>query len=356
MLNKLNLYKNKKILVTGNTGFKGPWLALFLKAIGSNVIGYSNKILWKNGIFNKHNINSLKQYWGDIRNFNSIHKVIDNEKPDLVFHLAAQPLVSESYNKPYNTFNTNVNGTLNLLEIISKYYSDIPMIIITSDKVYKNNNENRSYTEQDELLGSCPYSTSKAVCEMISKSYFDINKKLTLRTVRAGNVIGGGDWSKNRIIPDLIKSYILKKDVIIRSPNSIRPWSYVLDIIYGYLLVGIDSLEKKYSYDSFNLAPIKKSDTTVLELSKRFIKKFGTKNLVILKDLSKFQEKNILKLSSNKSLSKLGWVNFIDLNEGLELTSSWYKKVLSGHDPFNLTNQNIKNYIQIMKNKEKLYA
>ena len=230
MLEELKKYKKKKVLITGNTGFKGPWLSLFLKALGARVVGYSDGIYWEKGIFNKKNITSIKQYYGDIRNYYNVYNVIKKEVPDIIFHLAAQPLVSESYKNPYNTFTTNINGTINILETVSKYYENIPVVIITSDKVYKNKNEDCYFNEDADIFGSCPYSTSKAACEMISHSYYNISRRMSIRNARAGNVIGGGDWSEDRIIPDLVNSYILNKRVIIRNPKSIRPWTFILDI------------------------------------------------------------------------------------------------------------------------------
>ncbi|MEC8099797.1 MAG: GDP-mannose 4,6-dehydratase, partial [Pseudomonadota bacterium] len=286
----------------------------------------------------------------------NVHSVIKKESPDIIFHLAAQPLVSESYKQPFNTLTININGTLNLLEIISKYYSDIPLVIITSDKVYKNNNESKFFDEDSDIYGSCPYSTSKAVCEMIAHSYYNISKNISIRTARAGNVLGGGDWSENRIIPDLVRSYMSKKSAIIRNPKSIRPWSYVLDIIIGYLIIGLDCIEKKPSFNSYNLSPLQKSSFTVLDLANKFLNKFDKRNPVVVDDLVEFKEKKFLKLSSNKIFKELNWSNQISFEDTVKLTAQWYQEVLSGLSPLKVTENNIKDYLQILNTKEKIYA
>ena len=253
MYDKLTIYKNKKVFITGNSGFKGAWLAVFLKELGADVIGYSDKIKWKKSIFDYKTINNINQFWGDIRDYKKLEKVILETKPDFIFHLAAQPLVIESYKNPYETFTVNINGTINILDIVHKHLPSVPLVIVTSDKVYNNNNkQNKKFSENSSLKGNCPYSISKVVCELVSSSYFSISNNLRVRTVRGGNVIGGGDWSKYRIVPDLVNSIIKKTTPTIRNPEHRRPWSYVLDIVFGYLLVGIDILDSKKSFEERN--------------------------------------------------------------------------------------------------------
>ncbi len=254
MHEKLLTYKNKKVFITGNSGFKGAWLSLFLKELGAKVIGYSDRIKWEKSVFDYNSINNIKQFWGDIRDYKSLEKCITENKPDFIFHLAAQPLVIEGFKSPFDTFTTNINGTLNLLDIIYKKFCSVPLILVTSDKVYDNcNNKIKKFSEISSLKGNCPYSVSKVICELLSSSYFGVEKNMIVRTVRGGNVIGGGDWSKNRIIPDLVKSFINQATPILRNPNHTRPWSYVLDTILGYLLVGLDTINSKKSFDSFNI-------------------------------------------------------------------------------------------------------
>ena len=356
MLEKLKSYRKKKVLITGNTGFKGPWLSLFLKTLGAKVIGYSDSIYWQRGIFDKKNINCIKQYWGDIRNYNNIKNVIKKETPDIIFHLAAQPIVLESYKNPYNTLTTNINGTINLLDTVFKNHNNIPLVIITSDKVYNNKNENKVFREESNIYGSCPYSSSKAACEMISESYYNISRNISIRTIRSGNVIGGGDWSENRIIPDLVKNYMINESTIIRNPMSIRPWLYVLDVIYGYLIIGLDCIEKKGSFNSYNLSPLEKSNVTVLELAKIFLNNFNAKDLIVLGNAMRFKEKKILKLTSNKIFKELSWSNKINFEEAIRLTALWYKEVILGKSPLKVTENNIKHYMHLLNTKEKKYA
>ena len=357
MQNKLNLYKGKRVLVTGNSGFKGAWLTIFLKELGAEVIGYSDKIKWKNSIFNNENIKSINHYWADIRDYEKLEKVVLLEKPDLIFHLAAQPLVIESYKSPFDTFTTNMNGTLNILNIVYKKLPNTPIVIVTSDKVYSNENKNKNFSESSLLNGSCPYSTSKAVCEMLANSYSNLSKKIKIRTVRAGNVIGGGDWSDNRIIPDLVKAIKLHKELILRNPKHTRPWSYVLDIVYGYLLIGLELFNSQVSFDTYNLAPINKNSKSVLDITREFLKHFNHKEIKIsCKYNNIFQEKEKLSLNTNKIRNNINWHNRVSFEGCIEKTAFWYSSVLDGNSPLNISEEFVKSYFNLINQSEKLYA
>ena len=356
MLNKLKLYKNKKVFITGNSGFKGAWLTVFLKELGADVIGYSDKIKWEKSIFDYNTINSIKQYWGDIRDYKNLENTILEANPDFVFHLAAQPLVIDSYENPFDTFTTNINGTLNLLDIIYKKFSSVPLIIVTSDKVYDNcNNEIKKFSETSVLNGNCPYSISKVICELISSSYFDIRKNMRVRTVRGGNVIGGGDWSKNRIVPDLVKSLINQTTPILRNPNHTRPWSYVLDTILGYLLVGLDAVNSKKSFDSFNIGSLDNENKTVLEVTKLFLKTFDTKNIKI-ENNNKYSEKKYLNLDATKARNILSWSSMVKFDELILQTANWYKRVLKNESPYHVTKELTKDYFKLINKKDRIYA
>ena len=351
----LNNLKNKKILITGNTGFKGAWLTLFLNILGAKVVGYSNVIPWRNSILTKKNINIFaKQYWGDITDFKKINKLIISEKPDLVFHLAAQPLVLEGFKNPYQTMMTNINGTINILEAVKINYPNTPLMIITSDKVYENDNNYNAFKEDDHIYGDCPYSTSKACSEMISKTYFNIKKDLVIRMLRAGNVIGGGDWSEDRLIPDLIRSILKKEIPLIRNPKSVRPWTHVLDIIYGYVLAANNSLKEKKSYDAFNFSSNTKHDYNVLKIANKFLNKFNLNALKIDKRES-FIEKTNLCIDSNKSKEILDWHPTYEIEDVINLTVEWYddifkKKLL----PIDKTIQQIQSYLNNLQESKKL--
>ena len=271
-------YKNKKVLVLGHTGFKGSWLTLCLKDLGSKIYGISLDIPTKPSHFELLKIKKdIKDYRIDIRNYKKIKKKIETIKPDIIFNCAAQSLVKESFQDPYKTWTTNLIGSLNILEILRniKLKKKICTVIITSDKCYKNLNQSKRYRE-DDLLGDYePYGASKAAVELAFQSYFNSSlknkKNLYLATARAGNVIGGGDWSKDRILPDLIRSLKFKKNLKIRYPNSTRPWQHVLEPIYGYIVLAYNlyNYTKKTNGESFNFGPKFVKNYKVIELLKR---------------------------------------------------------------------------------------
>ena len=253
------------------------------------------------------------------------------------------------------TLNTNINGTINVLDITKKLFPKIPLIIITSDKVYKNQEKNTIFTEDDEIFGDCPYSTSKACSEMIAKSYFYISENMKIRTLRAGNVIGGGDWSDFRLIPDIIKSIIEKKVPVIRNPKHIRPWTHVLDVIYGYLLVADRALVEASSFDSFNFSSDINNNYNVLKVSNIFLKKFNI-NTIKINDNVKNLEKNSLSINSSKAKNIFGWKPFYDVEKSIKLTADWYIKNLNKkYKPIDLTIDQIEKYInKITKNHKEL--
>ena len=319
----MKFYKNKKILITGNTGFKGSWLSLTLSSLGSEVIGLSDKSPLVNSVINQDWINkNIKQYYGKIENLSNLKKIIRDEKPDLIFHLAAQPLVLESYKHPYETFKTNMIGTLNLLESIKKIDSSIPSLIITTDKVYKNVNE-KKFCENDPLEGLDPYSSSKVCAENISKAYANIG--LRIITARSGNVIGGGDWGKHRIVPDIIRSIYKNEIPVIRNPSHTRPWLYILDVIEGYLLLAERLFNKKQpsEFESFNLAPSYSKSFNVLQLTKRLLFHFNKTDYKLEKNVIK-RESKILSLEAKKMNNCLNWRAKTSFETAIKETANWY--------------------------------
>lgn len=349
----MKFYNNKKILITGNTGFKGSWLTLALKHFGSNIIGYSDKKPLNNSIINEKWIKkNIKQYYNKIENFSFLKKVIKRERPDIIFHLAAQPLVLESYKEPYKTFQTNIMGTINLLEAIINVDKKIPSIIITTDKVYSTN-KNKKYSEDDLLGGIDPYSTSKVCAENISKSYSNLG--LRVITARAGNIIGGGDWSKNRLIPDIINSIKRKEKPEIRNPLYTRPWLYVLDVIEGYLLLGkkLYQVKSKKYFNSYNLAPTYKKNYSVLDLTKELLK-HSDNDQYICNSYKCEKENKFLSINPKKINEQLNWKANTTFNEAITYTAEWYLN--ENHpDTTEYSQQHIINYFHIYKKSKIKY-
>ena len=329
-INSLKKFWNKKrVFITGHTGFKGTWLCIILKYLNTKVNGYSLKPE-KNSLFNKSQIGKKldSNTYSDINDIIKLKKKIKQTKPEIIFHFAAQPLVLESYKKPLETFNTNIIGTLNLLECIREVKSVKSVVIITTDKVYKIKKKNISYKESDELGGLDPYSASKVGAEIIVKSYIESFFKKTIlhnriSTARAGNVIGGGDISKNRLVPDIIYAINNNKKINIRNPNHVRPWQHVLDPIIGYLILAKKQYKNKIEnkVNSWNFGPNKNDFKKVIDIVKH-IKKLKNFNYNLQKDGS-FKETTILKLNSDKAKKELKWSSKWNLNESLKKTIEW---------------------------------
>ncbi len=352
-LNKIkNFYKNKKIFVTGHTGFKGMWLFLILKFLGAKVKGYSlplkkddNFIFFKK--FQYHFFNET--IFNDIVNSKNLSKQINHFKPHIVFHLAAQSLVIESQKNPLKTLETNVLGTNNVIEACVKQKSVRSLVIATSDKCYMNKNKKESFNEDSELGGVEVYSSSKAMCEQLINSYLIHSKKklhFGLSSVRAGNVIGGGDFSKYRIIPDIIKNS-KSKIINLRNPNHIRPWQHVLDVCYGYLIIPIFHYKKKEKYSGpYNIGPNEKKYINVLSLTKKFLKIIGKIYKIRIKK-NKFIESKLLLLNSQKIKKSLKWSPLYNFEKSIYMTAIWYKEYLKKKDIKNFTYSQIEKYFNV---------
>jgi len=331
MKENLKIFRNKKILITGHTGFKGSWLSLWFENLGAEVLGVSKDIPTKPSHFKLINLDrKIKNKFVDITNLKKLKKIFINYKPDFVFHLAAQSLVKKSYRDPILTFHTNAIGTLNIMECLKVLKNKCIAIIITSDKSYKNLEINRGYREEDILGGIDPYSSSKASAEFIIqtyyKSYLSKKKNIRIGIARAGNVIGGGDWSEDRLIPDCMKSWSKNKKVVIRSPNSTRPWQHVLDALYGYITLSINlKKNSKLNGQVFNFGPALNNNYKVIEVLK-LAKKFWDKVFwKILDKKKKDYESNLLKLNSSKAKTILKWNCNLSLKETIYFTTDWYK-------------------------------
>ena len=330
-------WKNKKVLITGHTGFKGSWLSNILMHYGANVFGYALKPINQ---FELYNLTKLKknlkgEVIGDILDFNKFKNFVKIVKPEIVFHLAAQPFVRKSYKTPYETYQTNCVGTLNLLECCRELSSLGSILIITTDKVYANNEKKKAFSEKDVLGGKDPYSSSKAIAELISKSYGlnYYNKKniAFIATARAGNVIGGGDWGEDRLIPDLIKNLEKNKTTKIRNPNSIRPWQHIFDVLNAYLTISENLYRKNTkALGSWNIGPNTRTFYSVFEIIHKF-KKFIPRikyNKTNNKKEKLLKETKILILNNQKLKTTFGNLNNINTNKMVKLTSSWYSHYL----------------------------
>ncbi len=350
-------YSGKKILITGHTGFKGSWLISALNFLGAEIRGYSLHPD-KDSLFNLMHCDKVCQsVFADIRAQEKLEYEITQFQPDFIFHLAAQSLVRPSYSDPAYTFEVNSMGTVNVLNSIRKLTKPCVVIVVTTDKVYENREINYSYQENDSLGGYDPYSASKACAEIIAssfrRSFFNAENynehKKSVATARAGNVIGGGDWAKDRIIPDLINSLTQKKAVKIRNPGSIRPWQHVLDGLSGYLLLGAKIAGDPVRYsEAWNLGPKDNDTLTVLELVGHAIKMWGTGKYECVNTDDQPHEASLLKLDSTKAMKHLGWVPKYDSRTGIMLTIEWYRKVLVEKiSPADITLTQIKSYFSI---------
>ena len=352
----LKKFKNKTIIVTGHTGFKGSWLCLWLISLGARVIGISDKIISKPSNYDANLIkDKIIDYRFNLKNKKKIKKVISKHKPDFIFHLAAQSLVKKSYIFPTDTFESNAIGTLNLLNSLKELEikKRCNIILITSDKSYKNLELERGYHENDILGGLDPYSASKGCAELIIKSYFNSyfkkNKYIRLAVGRAGNVIGGGDWSDDRIIPDCIRSCVENKKLILRHPNATRPWQHVLEALCGYLLLAQNlSTNKLLNGEAFNFGPNYKNSISVIRLIKKVKKMWPTLKWIIEKSPHQFESK-LLKLNSNKSKKNIGWKCVLSTDETIDYVINWYKYFYldkeKKKDMYHFSENQIKKYI-----------
>lgn len=324
-----NMYKGKSVLVTGHTGFKGSWLSIWLKNLGAEVIGYSMEPPTKPSMFEVCKLDEkIISVIGDIREEKKLNRVLKKYKPEVVFHLAAQPLVRLSYKSPKETYETNVIGTVNILEAAKNSSSVKAVVVITTDKCYENKEWVYGYRETDPMGGYDPYSSSKGCAELIVSSYrncFYNEKGIALSTARAGNVIGGGDWAEDRLVPDYVKSVSENKSIIIRNPISIRPWQHVLEPLSGYLWLGAVMIKDVKKYNSgWNFGPKDTDVLSVEEILKLSIKTWGKGSISMDKNVQP-HEANLLKLDISKAKAYLKWHPVYDVAKAVDRTIQWYK-------------------------------
>jgi CDP-glucose 4,6-dehydratase len=357
-----NAFKNKKVLITGNTGFKGSWLSIWLLSLGADVYGISIDTPTKPSMFEELNLKrKITHFWEDIRNYSGMEKIISDVKPDFLFHMAAQPIVVKSYEEPVDTIATNVMGTTHILEALRVINHKCTAVIITSDKCYNNVESVWGYKETDTLGGKDIYSSSKGAAELIFKSYYHSyfnniqNSNIRAVTVRAGNVIGGGDWADYRIVPDCIKAWVNGESVEIRSPKATRPWQHVLEPLSGYLNVAASLVnDLNLNGESFNFGPHSEYSITVKKLLDDMSNywKLDQSASYLSKGPPKFHEAGLLKLNCDKALFHLKWLPTLDYNKLIEFTSQWYRDFYNAEqNMLKLTIDQIKEYENIAISK-----
>lgn len=326
-------YRGRRILLTGHTGFKGSWIAAWLERLGADVVGYSLPPNTTPSHWSLLKLSRCKSILADLRDVQSLTRVTKNLQPEVVFHLAAQPLVRRSYREPYETFSTNVMGTLNVLEAAREAGSVRAVICVTSDKVYANKESNDGYVESDRLGGVDPYSASKACAEHVvacyRQAYFENaadQGAIYMASVRAGNVIGGGDWSEDRLIPDAVRAVQSGEILGIRNPGSIRPWQHVLEPLAGYLAVGQDLIgESAFAASAWNFGPELEGDISVRDIVKCFQEAWPAFQVDVTPEIDAPTETKILRLDSSRAIENLGWRPLWDWRTAVLRSASWYR-------------------------------
>ena len=342
-------YSGKKVLITGSSGFKGAWLSLWLSEYGAEVTGFSMNPPSKPNLFTILNLRkTITEIKGDIRKYSEINNTIKKSKPDIIFHLAAQPILLKSYDLPVDTFATNVMGTVNLLDSAYRQGTASSILNVTTDKCYQNVGRRVAYNEEDKLGGSDPYSASKAASELATVAYsrsFFLKKGIGVSTARAGNIIGGGDWGEYRLVPSMATSFSKGKAVMIRNPNAIRPWQYVLDALNGYLILAMKNYREPEKYSgAWNFGPEQDSIRTVTDFAEQFSNAWGNGKIKIQKS-NKNHEDQILLLNSTKARSRLNWKSMLEFEDMVSITAKWYKQYYKNEDMCEATKKLIKEYV-----------
>ena len=358
-----NIFENKKILITGDTGFKGSWLATWLKELGAEVYGYALPPKREEDNFIKCNLTEkIYHLNGDIRDLNYLIKYFDEIQPEFAFHLAAQPIVLESFEDPHYTFETNVMGTVNFFEAIRNTNSVKVAVNVTSDKCYQNNEWIWGYRENDAIGGIDPYSCSKSCSELITNAYkqsFFTNKTphCVIATARAGNVIGGGDWANFRIVPDFFRALQKNKKLVIRNPHAKRPWQHVLEALSGYLFLAskLYSEGNKFS-GGWNFGPLGLVNHDTAELIKEIVKYLGKGNFVYDDSSEKLNETNMLKLDISKAVSSLGWSPVLNFEELIKFTVDGYIVELGDNNVYDDRKKQILTYIELAEKRNIKWA
>lgn len=325
-------FRGKKVLITGHTGFKGGWMTVWLRLLGSEVCGFSLPPETVPNLFSAARVeDGILSVIGDVRNLNAVMTVFSQFKPEIVIHNAAQALVRRSYRDPVETYATNVMGTVHVLEAVRQTSSVRATVVVTSDKCYENRECSRGYREDDAMGGFDPYSSSKGAAELVvgayRRSFFRQNDGSVIASARAGNVIGGGDWSADRLIPDIAKGINSGRPILIRRPDSVRPWQHVLEPVRGYLLLAQRLWEHRQEYaEAWNFGPRDRDAVGVGELAERIVTAWGRGDLKIQPNPEAPHEAQWLRLDCSKASKKLGWTSGLDLQDAIEWTVKWYRE------------------------------
>lgn len=346
------VFKGKKVLITGNTGFKGSWLSIWLKELGASVYGYALPPQSDNDNFTKLELDKKTDHRsGDIRDLVLLKKRFEEVQPDIAFHLAAQPIVTDSYENPQYTFETNMMGTVNFLESIKHTESVKSAVVVTSDKCYQNNEWVWGYKETDKLGGDDPYSASKGCAEIITnsyvKSFFSRDGSCNISTARAGNVIGGGDWAKNRIVPDFFRSVLKNEKLVLRYPYASRPWQFVLEPLSGYMYLASKLFQNDKKFlGAWNFGPLDSNHYTVADLINRLIKSYGAGQIEMLRKDDAYHETSMLKLDISKAMKYLEWRPVLNFDETVQFTVEGYENELTSKDLYDKRLGQISYYIK----------
>ena len=359
-----DFWRGKSALITGHTGFKGAWLSQWLTRLGANVTGYSVDVPTNPALFCQLQLKDRVQHiFGDIRDLDHLHKSVDIARPDVVFHMAAQPLVRQSYETPLETYSTNVIGTANLLEVCRQKQYVRAIVVVTTDKCYENKEWIWGYRENEPLGGHDIYSSSKACAELVThsyvKSFFALDDILAnVASARSGNVIGGGDWAKDRLIPDAVRALQSNRTLMIRNPDSIRPWQHVLEPLYGYMRLAelLCSREGASYCEPWNFGPRQIDAKPVHWLLDMITAHWNGKPRWATDETSSHHEAKFLKLDCSKAEARLGWQPTLSLSEALKLTADWYSALTRGVDLIEVTNQQIDIFMQNLTQKGKQHA
>lgn len=343
-----SFYKNKKILITGHTGFKGSWLVKILSNWGSDITGYSLNPPTETNLYDTLNV-ELNSVIADIRDYDTLLDTFKDTGPEIVIHMAAQPIVLEAYKNPKLTYETNVMGTVNICQAIKETDSVKSFVNVTTDKVYQNDDTDKKYTETDKLNGYDPYSNSKSCSDIITQSYYKSFFKETgvsTSTVRSGNVIGGGDFAQDRIIPDCIKAALKKEKISIRNPNSIRPYQHVLEPLKIYLKIAKEQYKKIEYSSTYNVGPLDEDSITTLQLVKMFCKYWGENQEYIITNKNGPHEAKYLKLSTEKIQEKFQWTPKWNIEKAIEKTVEWAKAYQKNTDTNNILDKQIEEFFK----------
>ena len=353
-VNLWEFYSGKKVLLTGHTGFKGGWITIWLRLLGAEVIGFALPPDTEPNLFTAADVaRGIVSIFGDVRDLRTVKQTFDQHRPEIAIHNAAQPLVRRSYRDPVGTYSTNVMGTVNVLEAARSNASVRSVVVITSDKCYENREWERGYKEDDALGGHDPYSSSKGAAELVAAAYrrsFSAGgDSAAIATARAGNVIGGGDWAEDRLIPDIVRGIASGAPVIIRRPDSIRPWQHVLEPLSGYLLLAQKLYEAGANYaEAWNFGPKADDSITAADLASRVCARWGKGELRIQSDPNAPHEATYLRLDCTKAVQRLAWSSRLRLDRALQWTVDWYRAFYErpSEPPRAVTEGQIRAYMQ----------